>query len=314
MRPLIPFVHQSASSEAEQWCATLREMLPQCDVRLFEQLSEEDKARVEVAVVANPAPADVAQLSHLQWVHSVWAGVEGMMASLADMPFEIVRLTDPHLAQTMSEAVLAWVLYLHREMPQYRQQQSAGQWQPRPYTDACDRHIVILGLGVLGHKSALRLVDNGFRVSGWSRSEKQLDKVCCYSGEQALPELLGDADIIVNLLPLTAATEGLMDEMFFQQVKAGASLINFGRGASVVDADLLQALDRGQISHAVLDVFAQEPLPLDSAFWQHPRVTVLPHISGPTSVSTASRIVADNISRYLLAGVIPPTVDKSLGY
>ncbi|RTE67429.1 glyoxylate/hydroxypyruvate reductase A [Amphritea opalescens] len=313
MRPLIPFVHQSSSSEAQQWCTTLSELLPQCDVRLFEQLSDEDKARVTMAVVANPEPSDVAQLSQLKWVHSVWAGVEGMMANLAEMPFGIVRLTDPHLAQTMSEAVLAWALYLHREMPQYRQQQSSGQWQSRDYTDACDRHIVILGLGLLGQKSALRLVDNGFKVSGWSRSEKQLANVDCYSGDEALTEVIGDADIIVNLLPLTPATEGLMDQAFFRQLK-GASLINFGRGATIVDADLLQALEQGQVSHAVLDVFTEEPLPSSHAFWQHPDITVLPHISAPTSVSTASRIVADNISRFLLEGVIPPTVDKTLGY
>ena len=108
MRPLIPFVHQLDNAEADQWCATLRELLPSCDIRLFSQLSDEAKAQVSVAVVANPDPDEVAQLSNLIWLHSVWAGVEGMMANLAHLPFDIVRLTDPHLAQAMSEAVLAW--------------------------------------------------------------------------------------------------------------------------------------------------------------------------------------------------------------
>lgn len=314
MRPLIPFVHQLDNAEADQWCATLRELLPSCDIRLFSQLSDEAKTQVSVAVVANPDPDEVAQLSNLIWLHSVWAGVEGMMANLAHLPFDIVRLTDPHLAQAMSEAVLAWSLYLHRDMPRYRQQQSLNVWRPQSYIDACDRHIVILGLGVLGQKSALRLVDNGFRVSGWSRTLKRIDSLACYTGEQSLCELVAQADIIVNLLPLTPATKGLMGRDFFNRVKIGAALINFGRGPTVIDDDLLQALDEGQVSHAVLDVFAQEPLPTQSPLWGHPAVTLLPHISAPTSVATASRIVAANISTYLTQGTIPPSVDKTQGY
>ena len=314
MRSIIPFVHQLEDSEAAQWCDALSEQLPECDIRQFCQLNSDEKSGATVAVVANPSPGDVAQLPNLKWVHSVWAGVEGMLASLAHMPFEIVRLTDPQLAQTMSEAVLAWVMYLHRDMPQYRQLQSASQWRQLPYTDPGDRHIVLLGLGALGQKSALRLVDNGFGVSGWSRSAKHMESVRCYSGVQQLSELLSEADIIVSLLPLTRDTESLMDRQFFRQVKTGAALINFGRGASVVEPDLLKALDQGQLSHAVLDVFAQEPLPPESPLWSHPGITLLPHISAPTSIATASPIVAANIIRYLSQGIIPESVDKSRGY
>ncbi|WP_428034799.1 2-hydroxyacid dehydrogenase [Amphritea sp.] len=314
MRSLIPFIHQLSRQETCDWIDTIQTQLPGCDIREFSQLSEVDKGQIEIAIVANPDPAEVAQLSRLKWVHSVWAGVEGMMANLSHLPFEIVRLTDPQLAQTMSEAVLAWVLYLHRDMPQYRQQQSFSEWRQLAYTDAADRHIAVLGLGALGEKCAVRLVDNGFRVSGWSRSAKHIESVACYAGEQQLPELLAEVDIIVNLLPLTPDTQGLMDRAFFQQVKSGAALINFGRGATVVESDLLEALGQGQLSHAVLDVFTQEPLQPQSPLWGHPNITLLPHISAPTSVTTASRIVADNISRYLAEGSIPQSVDKARGY
>lgn len=314
MRPLIPFIHQVCRLEASDWVDTIQTQLPGCDICLFSQLSALDKARVEIAIVANPDPAEVEQLSRLKWVHSVWAGVEGIMANLSHQPFEIVRLTDPQLAQTMSEAVLAWVMYLHRDMPQYRQQQSVSEWRQLAYTDAADRHIAVLGLGNLGQRSALRLVDNGFRVSGWSRSAKYIETVACYTGEQSLSALLSQADIIVNLLPLTPDTQGLMDRAFFQQVKTGAALINFGRGATVVESDLLAALDQGQLSHAVLDVFAQEPLQSQSPLWGHANITLLPHISAPTSVTTASRIVAANIHRYLTQGIMPESVDKARGY
>lgn len=314
MRPLIPFVHQIDSQEADDWLGALRVQLPDCDIRLLSQLTEQEKARVELAIVANPEPADVAQLPSLKWIHSVWAGVEGVMAELAHMPFDIVRLVDPNLAQTMSEAVLAWVMYLHRDMPRYRVQQALAQWQQLPFVEPGDRHVVILGLGELGQKSALRLAENGFRISGWSRTLKTIAGIRCYAGEQGLAEVVGQADIMVNLLPLTAETKGLMNSELFSRVKPGASLINFGRGATINESDLLSALAEGQVGHAVLDVFEQEPLAADSELWANPNITLLPHISAPTSISTASLIVAGNVKNYLVDGSMPRVVDKRRGY
>lgn len=314
MRPLIPFVHQIDNQEASDWTEALQAQLPGCDIRLFSQLTEQEKVEVELAIVANPDPADVALLPNLKWVHSVWAGVEGIMAELAHMPFDIVRLVDPNLAQTMSEAVLAWVMYLHRDMPQYRVQQALSQWQQQPYVEPDDRHVVILGLGELGQKSARRLAENGFRVSGWSRSLKTISGIRCYAGEQGLAEAIGQADMIVNLLPLTAETKGLMNNGFFAGVKQGASLINFGRGATINESDLISALAEGQVGHAVLDVFEQEPLAADSELWANPNITLLPHISAPTSISTASLIVAGNIKNYFADGTTPRVVDKQRGY
>ena len=314
MRPLIPFVHQIDIQEASDWLTALQVKLPDCDIRLFNQMTEQERELAELAIVANPASSDVALLPNLTWVHSVWAGVEGMMAELAHMPFDIVRLVDPNLAQTMSEAVLAWVMYLHRDMPGYRAQQVRAHWQQQPYIESADRQIVILGLGELGLKSAARLVENGFQVSGWSRSLKAIDGVSCYAGEQGLADVVGQADIIVNLLPLTAETKGLMNSGFFAQLKQGVSLINFGRGATIDESDLISALAEGQLSHAVLDVFAQEPLVANSELWANPDITILPHISAPTSVNSASVIVAENIRRYLVDGTMPLVVDKQRGY
>jgi len=314
MRPLIPFVHQIDSQEADDWLEALRGQLPDCDIRLLSQLTEQERAGAELAIVANPLPGDIAQLPSLKWVHSVWAGVEGMMAELAHMPFDIVRLVDSNLAQTMSEAVLAWVMYLHRDMPRYRIQQALAQWQQQPYVEPGDRYVVILGLGELGQKSALRLAENGFSVSGWSRSLKTVAGIRCFAGEQGLSEGIGQADIIVNLLPLTAETKGLMNAEFFSQIKPGTSLINFGRGATISESDLISALAEGQVGHAVLDVFEQEPLSAGSELWSNPNITLLPHISAPTSITTASLIVAGNVKNYLADGVMPRVVDKQRGY
>ncbi|MEH6578720.1 MAG: glyoxylate/hydroxypyruvate reductase A [Amphritea sp.] len=314
MRPLIPFVHQIDTQEANVWLAALEILLPHCDIRLFSQLSEQERAQASIAIVANPRPDELTQLPSLKWVHSVWAGVERMVAELSELPFDIVRLVDPNLAETMSEAVLAWVMYLHRDMPRYKAQQATATWQPRPYIEPVERRIAFLGLGELGQKSAQRLRQNGFSVSGWSRSLKNMDAIQCYAGEPGLTELLAQADIIVNLLPLTQDTKGLLNSDFFKQLKSGACVINFGRGATIIEADLIAALDAGQVSHAVLDVFEQEPLETSSELWSHPGITLLPHISAQTSIESASRIVASNIDNYLDNGLMPQVVDKKRGY
>lgn len=311
-------------SEQLHWQQTIQQAFDQtdikCVIKLFDQLSSKEKSQCDVAIVANPDVDELAQLENLIWVHSVWAGVDGMLAALANKEksakadYEIVRLIDPSLADTMSEAVLAWSLYLHREMPRYQQLQQQKIWQQQAYKTAQERTVGILGLGRLGQRSAERLLSNGFNVIGWSRRQKTISGVQTFAGEEGLTSLLEQSDIVVNLLPLTPETEGLLNKKRFDFFKAQAALINFGRGGTQVDADLLAALDQGLLSHAVLDVFSQEPLPEEHSYWSHEKVTVLPHISAPTSAFSASQIVVENIKQYLLTGVLPQTVDRKKGY
>ena len=288
--------------------------MPDEGIAPLRELSDEELAACEVAIVANPSPADLRRMPNLKWVHSVWAGVERLVADLADMDLRIVRLVDPQLADSMSEAVLAWTLSLHRDMPHYARQQQARQWQPLEYVKPQDKTVGILGLGALGEASAKRLQAVGFQVEGWSRSPKSLPGVIAHSGEEGLGTLLGKADILVCLLPLTPETRGLLNDSAFARMKPKASLINFARGAIVDDAALRRALDAGTPRHAVLDVFSVEPLPEDSWHWDHPGVTVLPHISGPTDRGTASAIVAGNIRSFRSSGEIPPHVNRERGY
>lgn len=174
--------------------------------------------------------------------------------------------------------------------------------------------IGLLGLGALGRAAAERLTHAGFNVSGWSRSEKAIAGVETLTGDDGLQTLLEKSDILVCLVPLTDATRGLLDAGRLAVMKQGAALINFARGAVIVADDLLSALDSGRISHAVLDVFEQEPLPTASSFWRHPKVTVLPHISAPTSRESSARIVAGNVRIWRETGRLPDTVDMIRGY
>lgn len=315
MMPVVPFVSQASGAERLAWRSALPEALKDiADVKPFQDLTPEERAAARVAIVANPDPAEVAELSNLVWVQSLWAGVERLTAELPQDGPLIVRLMDPQMGETMSEAVLAWTLYLHRDMPRYALQQRQRIWLEHELKLPSERTVGILGMGHLGNAAARRLSANGFQVLGWSRSAKDMKDIETHSGEIGLKEILRRSDILVLLMPLTTDTRGLLNEAAFAAVKPGVALINFARGPIVETSSLLAALDREQVSHAVLDVFDEEPLPSDHPFWAHEKVTILPHISAPTITSTASRIVAGNIGRYFATGEIPAGVDRNRGY
>ncbi len=315
MRPVVPFVSSASPDERQSW----REALPKAldgiaEVKLFEDLTADQRSEARVAIVANPDPANVAALPNLVWIQSLWAGVERLMGELPANGPKIVRLTDPQMAETMSEAVLAWTLYLHRGMPRYIAQQRQKVWQDHVLERPQERTVGVLGLGKLGAAAALRMKANGFNVLGWSRTEKSIEGIACRHGRDGLLEVLGQSDFIVLLMPLTDETRGLLGPDELSACKKGASIINFARGPIIDTAALINKLDNGPLGHAVLDVFDEEPLPPSSPLWDHDKVTVLPHISAPTIISTASRIVADNIGRYFEDGTVPPAVDRDRGY
>jgi len=315
MTAVVPFVSEASQDERQAWRNALPEALSGIAVvKPFEDLTDEERNTAKVAIVANPDPAKVAALPNLVWVQSLWAGVERLTAELpADGPL-IVRLTDPQMAETMSEAVLAWTLYLHRDMPRYRIQQQRKIWHGHELKLPGERTVGVLGLGKLGSAAALRLKENGFDMLGWSRGPKAITGIACHHGADGLRTVLQRSDILVLLMPLTDETRGMLGEMELAQCKEGASLINFARGPILEEAALLRALDAGPLGHAVLDVFDEEPLPASHPFWSHDKVTVLPHISAPTITSTASAIVAQNIGGYFADGTVPPGVDRSRGY
>ncbi|MDO6461514.1 glyoxylate/hydroxypyruvate reductase A [Granulosicoccaceae sp. 1_MG-2023] len=313
--PTVLFISRDNDPEAGQWLTALQAALPQTRLLSFEQADADARTTAQVAIVAVADTDKLSALPALRWVQSLWAGVESLLAcpALANTP--IVRMTDPGLSRTMAEAVLAWTLYLHRDMPAYRQAQTNAQWAPLPYRPAGDKTVGVLGCGELGRAALASLNQAGFQTRAWSRSARTLPGTQHFAGLQTLPDLLHACDILVNLLPATAATEKLLNRPRLACLPRGAALINFGRGSVLDDQALLAELDSGRLSHAVLDVFRDEPLPPDSPFWQHPSVTVLPHISAPTPVhSAAAAAAASNVRRFLQRGVIPTPVDRERGY
>jgi glyoxylate/hydroxypyruvate reductase A len=311
---MIALVTRMTADVERLWLNALSRKLPDESIIPFRDLDEASREKVDIAIVANPDPADIAQLPGLKWIHSVWAGVERLVGELGESRLPIVRLVDPQLSRTMSEAVLAWTYYLFRDMPTYAQFQRQRVWQQLAYRRPEQVTVGLLGLGALGAASADRLKEAGFNVIGWSRAAKSLEGVETFHGEQGLDQLLSRSEILVCLLPLTGETKGLLDGSRLSMLPKGASLINFARGPIVVTDALIAALGSGAMKHAVLDVFDVEPLPADNALWDHPAITVLPHISAPTDRETAVAIVAGNILTYRETGALPPTVDLARGY
>jgi glyoxylate/hydroxypyruvate reductase len=314
MKSIVPFISMLPKADIDQWLKILKKKLPMERIVKFSNLKKSDYKKIDVAIVANPNPTEVKKLVNLKWIQSVWVGVEKLVESFKSERVKIVRLVDPEMNRTMSEAVLSWVLYLHRDMHFYQVQQNKRVWKEADYIKPSKKIVSIIGLGELGSASAAKLIENGFNVCGWSRGKKNIKKVKSFTGELGLKNMLKQTDILVCLIPLTRNTKYLLNYKMLSYLKKGASIINFARGAIINAKDLVKHLNSGKIKHTVLDVFEQEPLPKTSILWKHKNVTVLPHISAHTDMHTASSIVCKNIKMYRLKNRIPKSVDMARGY
>jgi len=261
----IVFISSIDSTEQQLWLTKLKLLLPAESILLPDMFSVAEAAEVDIAIVANPDPNILQNFPNLVWVQSLWAGVETLVPIVRQHqkqrktanPLQLVKLLDPQLAETMAEAVLAWTLYLHRNMPQYARQQEQKLWRPLPCARAQETRVTVLGAGALGLASIKVLLQQGYDVSCWSRNKKSITSVKNYFSLKQLALALEQTDILINLLPLTPETRGLLNKPILSNLPVGAKLINFSRGPVIDSTALLELLDSGKISHAVLDVFDQ---------------------------------------------------------
>jgi len=300
-------------AEQAEWLALLRQALP--GETVITDRAGTPSAAIDIALVANPAPGALQGLPALRLIQSLWAGVDRLLHDAtvpADVP--LARMVDPAMNRAMAETALWAVLALQRDFFRYAAQQRAAQWQAWPQRRAEDTTVAVLGLGQMGGTVAQRLAANGHRVLGWSTRAAVLPGVQCSAGDDGLHRTLAEADVVINLLPLTPATTGLFNATTFTRMKAGAGFVNLARGGHVVDADLLAALQSGQVGHAVLDVFHTEPLPRGHGFWQHPRITVLPHAAAQTGARSAAVVVAANVRALREGRALAHRVERARGY
>ncbi|MEO8154090.1 MAG: glyoxylate/hydroxypyruvate reductase A [Rhizobacter sp.] len=302
-----------APAALQEWATLLREALP--DETVLTQRSPAQDADIDAALVANPSAGALQGLPRLRFVQSMWAGVDRLLRDhTIPNDVQLARMVDPAMSTAMAETALWAVLSLHRDHFVYAAQQRAGEWHSLPQRRADEVTVAVLGLGEMGRAVALRLVNNGYPVLGWSRRDAALPGVVGFTRDAALPDVLGQADVVINLLPLTARTHSLFAAQAFAQMKRGASFINLARGQHVVDADLLAALNRGHLRHAVLDVFHNEPLPANHAFWKHPHVTMLPHAAAQTNLRSATRVAVTNLIVWRNGRQVANLVDRARGY
>jgi glyoxylate/hydroxypyruvate reductase A len=295
------------------WARAFAKLMPGLELRAWPEVGRRED--IEVALVWRPPRESLLALPNLRLIASLGAGVDHLFRDTV-LPdgVPVTRFVDDDLTAMMTEYAVLNVLACHRRLPEYLELQRRLEWRELPQPLARERKVGVLGLGVLGAAAAQRLAGFGFAVAGYSRSPKALPGIEGFAGPEALKPFLARSEIVVNLLPLTPATEGILNREAFAALPRGAMLINLGRGAHVVEADLAAALDSGQLAAAVLDVFRTEPLPLDSPFWRHPRVIVTPHVASITNPESGARKVIANLARVRQG--LPPLdqVDPTVGY
>jgi len=305
------FLYKANATRGIEWARYFAARAPDLPFRLWPDIG--DPAQVRYLAVW--APENIAaNFRNLEIVFSVGAGVDQFDFSQLPAHVPLIRMLEPGIAESMVEYVTMAVLALHRDLLHFIAQQREQTWREIRITQAVKRRVGVMGLGLLGQAVLERLKLFGFPLAGWNRSPRTIEGVSCYAGRETLPDFLAQTDILICLLPLTGETRGILNTALFEALPRGAQLVNVGRGGHLVEADLIDALERSRLSAAVLDVAEHEPLPAGHPFWSHPRILLTPHIASMTTPETAVEFVLNTIDRHRRGETLPGRVDRERGY
>ena len=306
------FVYKADPARGAQWATLFAERAPEI---VFHQWPFTGDPATVRYLAAWEAPENVGErFPNVELVFSTGAGIDQFQIDRVPPQVPVVRMIESGLVAGVVEYATLAVLSVHRDWLRYADAQRRAAWEPIRVRPAAARRIGVLGMGVMGQAVLRSLHGFGFPCAGWSRSQYRLPGVDCFAGEDGLAAMLARSDILLCLLPLTEATRGILSRSLFGQLPPGAVLINIGRGGHLVDDDLLEALDSGQLSSAILDVFNTEPLPADHPFWHHPRIMLTPHVASMTQPETAVEAVLENIRRHREGRPLIGLIDRQRGY
>lgn len=305
-------LYRSDAPRAAAWASFFAEHAPDLDFRVWPDAGNLEEIEY---LIAWQAPAEfIAALPRLKVLFSSGAGIDHVDFSAVPDHIPITRMVEPGIINGMIEFVTLAVLALHRDLFDYVPMQATATWLPLEVPPASARRVGVMGMGVLGQAVLDRLATFGFRLRGWNRSPRQMDGVETFVGADQLKPFLAGCDMLICLLPLTDATVGILDRSVFSSLPKGASVINVARGAHLVNGDLLEALNSGHLSRAVLDVTDPEPLPPEHPFWAHPRIFITPHVASMTQPETAAPILLDNLRRHQRGEPLVGLIDRISGY
>ena len=297
---------------AEVWCNAFAAEMPELEVRIWPEVG--DPADIEVAAIGALPAGTLRKLPNLRLIVSLFAGADALLRDpdLPDVP--IARGGDPEGDDMMNETTLLHVLRYHRHMPAYLQAQVRCEWIKLPLKRASERKVGVMGLGAIGLAAAKTLAGLGFPVAGWVRRPRSVSDIEIFCGPDQFGAFLARSEIVVNLLPLTAETRGIINAGMLRRLPQGAAIINLGRGDHVVEADLIAALDSGHLAGATLDVFPVEPLPADSPLWRNPGITVMPHVSRRLVPEEMVQRICANLRKVRAGQPITELIDPRRGY
>lgn len=310
----IIFYHPVCDTAA--WIHALQTHLPGATIR---EWRHGDHRHADYALVWHP-PVEMLQGRALKAVFVLGAGVDSILNKLQAHPemlaplVPLFRLEDTGMVQQMQEYTVSQVLHWFRRFDDYQALKQNACWQPLPEYHREDFTIGIMGAGVLGSKVAESLLAWGFPVRVWSRSRKDWPGVRSFVGRDELSDFLRQTRVLINLLPSTAETRGIINANLINQLQNESYILNLARGAQLIEEDLLQALDSGKVKSAMLDVFSREPLPAESPLWRHPLVSMTPHIAAVTRLQEAVDYIARTLAQLEQGEVVSGQVDRQRGY
>lgn len=308
------------SQRTEEFAEEARVQAPDLDIRVWPESGPVEDIRY--ALAWGPPAGALKSFPNLELIVSVGAGVDHLMkdTELPDVP--IVRYVDPDLTGRMVAYIVLHVLLHHRRMCEFLEQQRQRIWQYQPEPAAHEVRVGLMGLGVMGEAAAKALKPLGFQLRGWSRSRRSIEGVECFAGPAELDSFLSGSDIIACTLPLTPETKGILNRSLFRKLSQhgrhprmpGPVLINAGRGGLQIEADILAALEAGELYAASLDVFETEPLPETSPLWSHPRVVITPHNAAESVPHSIVKYMLRQIARHKAGEPLENVVDRTRGY
>jgi len=297
---------------AQAFRDSFTEQVPDLSIRFWPDVGEVKD--IEYLAFMHPDFDQLPAFPNLKAMFSRSAGVESFARHPKLPKVPLGKVEPPGGDPMMTEYIIMHVLRFHRDMPGYQAAQANKEWRRVPIVRPEQRRVGFLGFGMMATAPALVLKSLGFEVSAWVRSPRQAAEIPIFHGRDQLAAFLGQTDIAVCLLPLTAETEGIFCASTFAMMPRGAMLVNVGRGKHVVEKDLIAALDSGQLSYAALDALWPEPLPPESPLWLHPKVTVMPHVARRPTVDQLVTEVAANLRSLKAGGRLLQEVDVTLGY